>query len=45
MSRKKQKKIQRDDTEAVIKILCEEAKLLMKMRNYVKALDTYNKVR
>lgn len=44
MSRKRSKKNPRDETEAMRKILCDEASNQMKVRNFSKALIGFNQV-
>lgn len=44
MSRKKGKKAPENDDDAVSRLLVDEASNHMKVRNYPKALITYNKV-
>ena len=44
MSRRKQKKIPRDDGDATSKLLCDEAANHMKVRNFAKAMTVYTQV-
>lgn len=44
MGRKKPAKDPQDDIDATCKLLCDEARNHMKVRNYIKALNVYMKV-
>lgn len=44
MPKKKPPKDTQDDVDAICKLLCDEARNHMKVRNYTKALNVYNKV-
>lgn len=44
MPRKKAVKDPQDEIDATCKLLCDEARNHMKVRNYIKALAVYNKV-
>lgn len=44
MGRKKVAKDPQDDIDATCKLLCDEARNHMKVRNYIKALNVYMKV-